>query len=173
MAASLGNYFIDGPTLSTASAVYTDVDLTICASDGFYSDGTVCRQQIGCVLSIATPCPSCFAPCDSTINAGGSTGVYKLTFSTGGDFGAIIVYFDPVNVPDGCRATFDGVVYNKFTSNVFGYAAAAPGNLTVMGNSSNDCTPGVGTQLDAGGYTGLEEKVYNPTTGAFDTIGFK
>lgn len=172
MAASLGNYFIDGPTLSTASAVYTDVDLTICASDGFYSDGTVCRQQIGCVLSIATPCPSCFAPCDSTINAGGSTGVYKLTFSTGGDFGAIIIYFDPVNVPDGCRATFDGVVYNKFTSNVFGYAAAAPGNLTVMGNSSNDCTPGVGTQLDAGGYTGLEEKVYNPTTGAFDTIGF-
>eukprot|EP01049_Picozoa_sp_SAG25_P021625 SAG25_NODE_8137_length_438_cov_0.474926_1_plen_37_part_10 len=37
MAARLGNYYIDGPTLSTASAVYEDVDLTICASDGFYS----------------------------------------------------------------------------------------------------------------------------------------
>eukprot|EP01052_Picozoa_sp_SAG31_P049236 SAG31_NODE_10681_length_1110_cov_0.957468_1_plen_68_part_10 len=67
MAASLGNYYIDGPTLSTASAVYEDVDLTICASDGFYSDGTVCRQQVACVLSIAIPCPSCFAPCDSAI----------------------------------------------------------------------------------------------------------
>ncbi len=172
MAASLGNYYIDGPTLSTASAVYTDVDLTICASDGFYSDGTVCRQQIGCVLSIATPCPSCFAPCDSAIAASGSQGVYKLTFSTGGDFGAILIYFDPVSVPDGIRATFDGVVYNKLTSNIFGYAAAAAGNLTISGNSANDCSPGVGTTLDGGGYSGLEEFTYNATTGVFDSVGF-
>jgi hypothetical protein len=172
MAASLGNYFIDGPTLSTASAVYTDVDLTICASDGFYSDGTVCRQQLSCVLGVPTPCPSCFAPCDSTISASGSQGVYKLTFSTGGDFGAILIYFDPVSVPDGIRATFDGVVYNKLTSNVFGYAAAAAGNLTITGNASNDCSPGVGTTLDGGGYSGLEEFTYNPTTNSFDSVGF-
>lgn len=172
MAASLGNYFIDGPTLSTASAVYTDVDLTICASDGFYSDGTVCRQQIGCVLSIATPCPSCFAPCDSAIDAGGSTGVYKLTFSTGGDFGAIIIYFSPQSVPDSIRATFDGVVYNKLTCDSFGFAQAAAGNSTVVGAAGSDCSPSVGSTLDGGGYSGLEEKVYNPTTGVFDTVGF-
>ena len=171
MAASLGNYFIDGPTLSTASAVYTDVELTICASDGFYSDGTVCRQQLSCVLGVPTPCPSCFAPCDSTIDASGNQGVYKLTFSTGGDFGAILIYFDPVNVPDGIRATFDGVVYNKLTSNTFGYAAAAAGNLTITGNSANDCSPGVGTTLDGGGYSGLEEFTYNPATGDFDPVG--
>ena len=171
MAASLGNYYIDGPTLSTASAVYEDVDLTICASDGFYSDGTVCRQQVACVLSIATPCPSCFAPCDSTINAGGGTGVYKLTFNTGGDFGAIIIYFSPQSVPDSIRATFDGVVYNKLTCDLFGFAQAAAGNSTVVGNTSSDCSPSVGSTLDAGGYSGLDEYTYNPTSSSFDLVG--
>jgi hypothetical protein len=171
MAASLGNYYIDGPTLSTASAVYTDVDLTICASDGFYSDGTVCRQQIGCVLTIATPCPSCFAPCDSTINTGGATGVYKLTFDTGENFGAMIIYFNPQSVPDGIRAVFDSVTYNKLTCSLFGLAQAASGNLTVAGAASSDCSPSVGITLDAGGYSGLDEFTYNPTTQVYDNVG--
>ena len=46
MAASLGNFYIDGPTLATATVVYTDVDLTICAPDGFYSDGVVVLSLI-------------------------------------------------------------------------------------------------------------------------------
>lgn len=172
MAATLGNYYIDGPTLSTATAVYDDVDLTICASDGFYSDGIVCRQQIGCVLTIATPCPSCFAPCDSSINTAGNQGVYELTFDTGGNFGAMIIYFDPQGVPDGVRAIFDGVTYNELTGNLFGYAAAGNANhLTVVGHTADDCTPGVGATLDAGGYSGLNQFRYNPTTGVFDNIG--
>ena len=58
MAASLGNFYIDAPTLATAPAVFDDVDLTVCAADGFYSDGTTVREQFNCVLLAAQPCPS-------------------------------------------------------------------------------------------------------------------
>ncbi len=171
MAATLGNYYIDGPTLSTATTVYTDSELTICAADGFYSDGTVCRQQIGCVLTVAIPCPGCFAPCDSTINETGGQGVYQLTFSTGGELGAMIIYFNPVSVPDGCKAVFDSVTYNEFTCDLFGYLASPnANNHTVLGNASNDCSPPIGTTLDSGGYSGLNRYVYNNATSSFDLI---
>lgn len=57
--ATLGNYFINGPTFQTATAVFTDAALTTCAPDGFYSDGTIVRQQVGCVLGIEINCPAC------------------------------------------------------------------------------------------------------------------
>lgn len=79
MAASLGNFYIDGPTLATATVVYTDVDLTTCAPDGFYSDGVVVRQQINCALSFVQNCPSCGVPCTTTVNANGAAGIYELT----------------------------------------------------------------------------------------------
>jgi len=172
MAATLGNYFIDGPTLSTATAVFDDIDLTICAADGFYSDGIVCRQQIGCALTIAVPCPDCIIPCDATINASGGQGVYELTFATGANLGAMIIYFDPIGVPDGVRAIFDGVTYNEVTGDNFGYAAAAnANNLTVIGTASSDCSPGIGVTLDGGGYSGLDQYRYNASTSSFDLIG--
>jgi hypothetical protein len=53
------NYYLNGPTLSTATAVFTDATLTICAPDGYYSDTIVRRRQVGCVLQVAQTCPSC------------------------------------------------------------------------------------------------------------------
>jgi len=41
-----GNYYLNGPSLSTATAIFTDVNLTICAPDGWYSDGVISRETI-------------------------------------------------------------------------------------------------------------------------------
>ena len=172
MAASLGNFYIDGPTLATATVVYTDVDLTICAPDGFYSDGVVVRQQINCTLSFVQNCPSCGVPCTTTVNANGTAGIYELTFDTGVDLGAMIIYFDPIGVPDGIRGIFDGVTYNAVTSPQFGYLASpSVSNFVVLGQTGSDCNPPIGQTLDQGGYTGLDEYRFNSVTNVYDQIG--
>lgn len=172
MAATLGNFYIDGPTLATATAVFDDVDLTICATDGFYSDGVVVRQQVNCVLNPVQNCPSCSIPCTQGVSASGGTGIYELTFSTGGDLGAMIIYFDPIGVPDGLRAVFNGVTYNEVTSPVFGYLASqTPGNYVVLGRTTSDCTPSIASTLNGGGYSGLNEYRFNSVTNVFDLIG--
>ena len=172
MAATLGNYYIDGDTLATATAVFDDIDLTICAADGFYSDGTIVRQQFNCSLLNAATCPSCNTSCASTITVGGNTGIYNLTFDTGTDLGAMLIYFRPQSVPDGIRVLFDAVTYNEVTSPNFGYlASATPGNYVVLGATASDCTPGIAATLNAGGYSNLDEYEYNVVTSQYDLIG--
>ena len=55
----MATYYLDGNTLANSAAVYTNVNLTSCAPDGYYSDGVISRQQIGCVLSPANDCIGC------------------------------------------------------------------------------------------------------------------
>lgn len=133
-------YYLDGNSLATATAVYTDSALTTCAPDGYYSDGYISRQQVGCVLQPAQTCPDCSIPCGSPISASGNQGVYLLTLDTGTDTGAIVISFNPLNVPDGIRATYDGVVYNELSAINDGYhASTTSGNFTYVGNTANDC----------------------------------
>lgn len=51
--------FIDAPTLSEATAVYTDAGLTTLATDGYYSDQNITRQQINGLLGSSISCPDC------------------------------------------------------------------------------------------------------------------
>ena len=55
-------YYLNGTTLSNSTAVYADAELTICESDGWYSDGVIVRRQINCVLLNVESCPSCPDP---------------------------------------------------------------------------------------------------------------
>lgn len=57
--ATLGNYYLNGPSLSTATGIFTDVNLTTCAPDGWYSDGVISRQLAGCKLLAQQNCPDC------------------------------------------------------------------------------------------------------------------
>ncbi len=57
--ATLGNYYLNGPSLSTATGVFTDVELTTCAPAGWYSDGVISRQLVGCKLLDQQNCPDC------------------------------------------------------------------------------------------------------------------
>lgn len=52
-------FYINGPSLSSSTAVFDDAALTICSPDGFYSDGVVVREQINCELLPEQICTAC------------------------------------------------------------------------------------------------------------------
>jgi hypothetical protein len=57
--ATSATFYLDAPSLGTATIVYSNPTLTAVASDGFYSDGTIVREQDGGVLLPQASCPSC------------------------------------------------------------------------------------------------------------------
>jgi hypothetical protein len=57
--ATQGTYYLDAPSLSAATVVYDDANLTTVAADGFYSDGIISREQSSGVLLPQVACPSC------------------------------------------------------------------------------------------------------------------
>jgi len=61
-------FYINGPSLASATAVFLDAALTLCADDGFYSDGSITREQVGCVLLPENTCPDCTCTCITFIN---------------------------------------------------------------------------------------------------------
>jgi len=141
--ATSSSYYINAPSLGSATAVFTDSALLICATDGFYSDGVISREQVGCVLLPQQTCPSCATPCGVNISASGTQGIYLLNLDTGtavGDIGAVIVRFDPFSVPDGIRGTLGANVYNKLTSSVDGlHESTNAGAFTYVGSTGGDC----------------------------------
>jgi hypothetical protein len=167
-------YFLNAADLTSATAVYTDVSLTNKAPDGAYSDGTVSRQQILGVLSTSEACPSpCPVPCGTSISGSGGSGVYQIYLNVGGtpeSTGAIIVTFNVQQVPDGIRATYDGVVYNKLSSPVNGvFESPNANNFTIVGTSGN--TGGCSAWYPSGGTVTQSVFLYNPATSSFDNTG--
>ena len=57
--ASSSTYYLNAPSLASASAVFSDAAMTTFAADGFYSNGVISRQQIDGVLLPQQNCPSC------------------------------------------------------------------------------------------------------------------
>lgn len=139
----MATFYIDGTTLSNSNAVYTDAAMTLCAADGFYSDGVIVREQVNCVLLPAQTCPTCLEPCGDVISASGNQAIYLLDLFVGDeptDIGAIIVKFKPFDVPEGIRATFNSTVYNELSSPLDGFhGSATKGNFTYVGNTFADC----------------------------------
>jgi len=139
-------YFLDGTSLVDSTTVYLNSGLTIPASDGYYSDGVNIREQAGGLLLPVQPCPSCGLPCtvDGSL-LGGDEGEYRMTIDTGslpGNTGAIVIRFRTGALPDGMIVTYDGNVYNEFSSPFFGYLAGIPGGPTYLGDSAAGCPPG-------------------------------
>ena len=137
--ATSSTYYLNGPSLGSATAVFTNAALTVCAPDGFYSDGVIVRGQVGCVLLPQQTCPSCATPCGGTINANGAQGIYYLNVDLGSAIGAVVVEFDPISVPDGISALFNSVVYNGLSSPSFGWLQGTAGLPTYIGSVSGDC----------------------------------
>jgi hypothetical protein len=137
-------YYLNGPTLASATSVFLDNQFTLCAPDGYYFDGTTARQQVGCILLPAETCPLCGDPCKGDIEELNSTeGVYYLTFDAGttvNDTGAIIIALNVDNSVYGIRVDFDGVFYNALSSPGFGYLAGTPNTVfTYIGGNAYDC----------------------------------
>ena len=136
-------YYLDAPSLSLATAVYTDAALSICAPDGVYSDGIITRIQTSCILGPAKFCPSCGAECDGNFTElETDEGIFLVTVDLGndpGDTGAVIVRFDPTLYPNGFKAIYDGITYNSFSSPIYGYMTAPAGLPVYMGVEGKDC----------------------------------
>jgi len=154
-------FFLNSADLATATAVYLDSALSNIAPDGFYGDGTIVREQSSGILLTAEVCGDCPTPCGTDINASGFQGIYLVNLDTGTiDTGAIVIRFSPQSVPDGFRATYDGVVYNKLSSPIDGvHQSTTPGNFTVVGNTVNDC----GMAGNTTNFPLLTEYLYNGT----------
>lgn len=57
--ATQATYYLDAPSLSAATVIYDDINLTVVAADGYYSDGIISRQQSLGILLPQVSCPSC------------------------------------------------------------------------------------------------------------------
>ena len=54
----MATFYINGSTLANSTAVFDDPEMTICSGDGYYSDGTIVRQQVSCSLLPPEDCVS-------------------------------------------------------------------------------------------------------------------
>lgn len=158
-------FYLNAPSLGSATAVFLDSNLTNCAPNGFYSDGTIVREQKNCILLPQQTCPACAVPCGIPINGRtGGQGIFLINLNTGDTIGAVIIRFDPYDVPDGIRATFDGIVYNRLTSPIDGiHQSTNSNNYTFIGKTSSDCG------ISGTTYPALQEFLYNG--GAFLPTG--
>lgn len=133
-------YYLDSATLSAATCIYLDSQLTTCAPNGVYSDGIVTREMLDCVLLPAQPCIGCYESCDSSFSSIGSEGIYEISISTGTDVGAIVLRLNDGSKPNGMRAIFNSQVYNKFSSPFDGvHQSTNPSGYTFIGLVSEDC----------------------------------
>lgn len=159
-------FYINGTTLSNSTAIFEDAELSTCAADGFYSDGNIVREQSSCSLLPIVQCPNCLTACGGTpITYNSGTGVFLIDMDLGdtvSDVGAVIVKFSPASIPDGIRATYNGVMYNKFSldnATVGGYKGSTSANAyTYLGYDNATCLPIAGTS-----YTDLTEYRYDGT----------
>lgn len=161
--ATSGTFYLDAPSLSTATVVYSNAALTTVAANGYYSDGSISRQQLAGVLLPPVICPACSVPCGGTISANGAQGIYYLSTNLGSPTGAVVIRFNPQSVPDGILAVYDGDIYNGVSSPTFGWLQGTAGLPTYIGSTSGDCG------IVAGSPYTLNQFEYNGTT--FASLG--
>tara|TARA_R110000868_G_scaffold99930_2_gene274796 strand:- start:3669 stop:4973 length:1305 start_codon:yes stop_codon:yes gene_type:complete len=132
-------YYINAPTLSLATAVYDDPQLTICSADGYYADGPVVRQQADCVLLPVQQCPFCGAECGCSFSGPVNKGVYYFSVELGAGIGPAAIRFAALDFPNGIEATYDSTVYNSVVSPTFGLLSAPSGLPVFIGLDTQDC----------------------------------
>jgi len=135
-------YYLNGPTLSLATSVFLDSGMTLCAPDGFYSDGTVSREQVGCVLLPAVECPTCGDQCgESIVDLVSNNGVYYVDFDSGtAEAGVIVINLDVDLSVCGIKVDYNGSTYNELSSPIHGYLCGTAGtSYTYIGGVSYDC----------------------------------
>lgn len=162
-------YYLNCATLATATTVYLDSGMTICAPDGYYFDGTTARQQVGCVLLPAEACPLCGERCKGNIDEALSfEGYYYIPFFAGNtalDTGAIIITINLDSSVGGVLVNFGGTYYNAVSSPIYGYLAGTPTNdFTYLGGTAYDC------RIDGSTYT-LDNYQWDETTSSYVNLG--
>ena len=125
MAAVEGEYFLDGSTLSNSTAIYSNVDLTIKASDGYYAADGIVRYQFGGVLVSTSNCGDCTG---KTIEI---TGCDTITYY------AVSTY--PVVVGDEIRFISNSALNTVECGVVANISTLTPATSTVYGSQGYAC----------------------------------
>lgn len=94
--ATSSTYYLNGPSLGSATAIFSDAELTTLADDGFYSDGLIVREQVSGVLLPQQTCDGCIPESyncveGSCINPGDGTGTYATLLECQADCSATTV----------------------------------------------------------------------------------
>lgn len=73
-------YFLNAPSFSAATSIFTDSAMTTLAADGFYSVGGIVRELSGGILLPSTSCPDCefISIWDTTNVSTGSSGINQV-----------------------------------------------------------------------------------------------
>jgi len=138
--ATSSTYYLNAPSLGSATAVFTDAAMTTCAPDGFYSDGVIVREMVSCVLLPQQTCPTCVEPCPVSGVMGAGQGYFILDVDTGSGTGAIEVTFDPGDGPFGIIGVYNGNIYTWVSSENFGYlASGSPAEPVYLGDFPYNC----------------------------------
>ena len=147
--ATSATYYLDGPDIQSATAVFTDATLSTKAADGWYSIGGYVRQQISGVLAGTALCGSCNLNCGDTLVMDTDQGVYNVDIDLGATTGAVELTFDFNFVPDGVKVVYDGVTYNAVYSENFGYIDSPGTEPLYTGVSTFDCNLSAGPTFSA------------------------
>ena len=171
---TLGTYYLNAPSLSSATAAYDDSALTIPAADGFYSDGVTVRELVsGLFTDVISSCAPCAVPCSITpVNVVEGKSFLEMYQDMGGtslDVGAIVIEieYNTSERPIGLYFEYDGVLYNALSSQNFGLVQgpAGPNQVIYIGDTAYDCG------ILAAGFQSLPVQEYNPVTNVFDNTG--
>jgi len=134
-------YYIDGSSLETSTGVYLNSQMTVPAQDGYYSNGSVSRRQLGGILLAVQTCPSCLTECGFSIEVEPPPQISLININVLNNVGPIIIKFDPYFFPSGILVEYDGVYYNKLSSPTYGLLAGSPSNKeTYIGQAVTSCT---------------------------------
>ena len=164
-------YYLNGPSLSSATSVYTDITLTTVAADGWYSDRTIVRELVGGVFTNVISSCHCAIPCSELpLSIIEPAMLIAATLNVGGtslDVGAIVIYidFNADATPLGVSFVYDGGYYNTFSRQLDGWAQGPPNEWIYIGDSAFDCG------IVAMGATTLPFYRVNPSTLSIDNTG--
>ncbi len=159
----IANYYINAPSLASATSVYVDAAMTVFAPNNFYQQDNISRELIDGVLQPQQTCPSCAYPCgDYPVNGGDAIGLYEINSNIGNGTGAVIIQITSPTVPNGFIVEYDSANYNNMSSPTYGLLAATSGE-TYIGKVADDCG------IVANSPHTLDVSIYNGST--FDLSG--
>lgn len=142
--ATSSTYYLNAPTLSQATSVFSDSALTTTAGDGYYRDGAVVRRLISGVLQSEQQCGECYAQCGGLIKKSLPAGVYYMTINSGSlpaDTGAIVFEAILTDAPIGMLVQYNGENFNEVISTAHGSLRSTnPNNPTFVGLTGDDCS---------------------------------
>lgn len=154
--ATTGIFYFDGPSFADATSAFTDASLLTFAADGFYSIGSIYREQTAGLLGPVTSCPSCVSSCvggaygfiaNSQYIPSETTGVYKFFIDPGTDTGAVRVRVNPISAQVKFTWTYNNVSASEYTNITDGYLQGVIGKINPGSGIGATCTNFAGALL--------------------------